>query len=333
MLRDMEALVRKAAEAFGAQAGFSGFSEASRQQLDRLSRIDWSRATFGINGGDEQDKFLAIYYYIRVQRDELEKLLRDDIAGLAGVDLLAPAPADPGTSLEVASICGTVFDEDRYLCALDLTLADTGGGGIEPALGRDLLLAIEERRAEEHTAAPPAYKPRKRDRWLKAELDRINERIDRTDQRRELWVLRDRLDDIDARMDDMQLELQEVKHGGRANDDNPIANLSALTGRNITVRFARNAVTLDAEYRVLLNEVFEQLARNPGDRVLITGYTDRSGDPAVNLRLSEQRAKAVRDYLLRRGIAPERLLVNYYGDSRSLGRNPDERRVEVEWLR
>jgi outer membrane protein OmpA-like peptidoglycan-associated protein len=49
--------------------------------------------------------------------------------------------------------------------------------------------------------------------------------------------------------------------------------------------------------------------------------------------LSEQRAKAVRNYLLQRGIAPERLLVNYYGDSRSAGRDPRERRVEIEWLR
>ncbi len=83
----------------------------------------------------------------------------------------------------------------------------------------------------------------------------------------------------------------------------------------------------------MLNEVFEQLARSPLDQVLITGYTDRSGDPAVNLRLSEQRAKAVRAYLLQRGISAERLLVNFYGDSRSVGRDPGERRVEIEWIR
>jgi outer membrane protein OmpA-like peptidoglycan-associated protein len=53
----------------------------------------------------------------------------------------------------------------------------------------------------------------------------------------------------------------------------------------------------------------------------------------VNLRLSEQRAKAVRNYLLQRGINPDRLLVNYYGDSRSVARDPGERRVEIEWIR
>ena len=68
------------------------------------------------------------------------------------------------------------------------------------------------------------------------------------------------------------------------------------------------------------------------DRVLITGFTDKSGDTAMNLALSEQRAKAVRAYLMQRGIAPDRLMVNYYGDSRSSGRDPNERRVEIEWL-
>jgi OOP family OmpA-OmpF porin len=66
--------------------------------------------------------------------------------------------------------------------------------------------------------------------------------------------------------------------------------------------------------------------------VLITGYTDRTGNADANLMLSEQRARSVRDYLLRRGVAEERLLVNYYGDTRSSGQDPGERRVEVEWV-
>lgn len=127
------------------------------------------------------------------------------------------------------------------------------------------------------------------------------------------------------------MEVRELKDDKRASD-NPLANLSTLTGRNITVRFAQASSEIDADYRAILNEVFEQLARSPQDRVLITGYTDRTGNAAVNLDLSERRAKAVRNYLIARGVSAERLLVNYYGDSRSDGRNPDERRVEIEWL-
>src|SRR5690606_18821623 len=134
---------------------------------------------------------------------------------------------------------------------------------------------------------PTGAKVRKRDRWLKEELDAINERIDRLDQRKELWELRDRMDDMEDRITGIELEVGELHVG--TGSDNPSANLAALTGLNITVRFERNSTDLEPDQRVLLNEVFEQLARFPQERVLITGYTDRSGDPARNLWLSEQR--------------------------------------------
>jgi len=193
---------------------------------------------------------------------------------------------------------------------------------------------MAQRSAEANdNANAPHPKVRKRDMWLKNELDVINQRIDRMDQRKELWELRDRMEDLEDRMSGLELEVSDVRRSASDAENNPLADLSALTGRNLIIRFERNSTTLDPEYRVVLNEVFEQLARSPQDRVLITGYTDRSGDAAVNLRLSEERAKAVRNYLLQRGIAAERLLVNYYGDSRSTGRDPGERRVELEWLR
>ena len=68
-------------------------------------------------------------------------------------------------------------------------------------------------------------------------------------------------------------------------------------------------------------------------RALITGHSDSSGDAAANLALSRQRARAVRDHLVRSGITADRLVVNYYGDSRSSGAGPVDRRVEVELLR
>ena len=329
---EMDAMVREAAAQFGAADLFQGFSAPTRQQLDRLCRIDWSQARFGVDGGAEQDKYLAIYFYVRTQRDELERQLRADLLPLAEVEVLGTEAQDPRYALRINSTCGTVFDEQNFLCALDLQLADTGNGAMDPELGRSLMQRMAERVEATPQAAAPAPRVPKRDRWLKQELDRINGRIDRMDQRKELWELRDRLDDMEHRITDLGLEVQEIKQQeGRA--DNPIAGLSELAGRNLIIRFARNSTALDAEYRVLLNEVFEQLARSPKERVLITGYTDRSGDPQVNLRLSEERAKAVRNYLLSRGIAAERLLLNYYGDSRSLGRDPGERRVEVEWLK
>lgn len=343
LLREMNAMAERTAAAFGVGEAFAGFSVPAFEQLERITHIDWSNATFGVDAGNDQDKYLAIYYYVRSQRKELERQLRADLMALASVEVLAAQAAPDvfavGRSVQVPTVCTTVYDDENFLCALDLTVSDTLLAQADVPLTDAVLVNIarQARRAEGDVAlAAPAsnVRIRKKDRWLKAELDAINERIDQLDQRKELWALRDRMDDLESRLDDIGMEVKEMKEqGGTRTSDNPIANLSELVGRNITLRFERGRSRLEPGHLSLLNEVFEQLARSPGDRVLITGYTDRSGDPGVNMVLSELRARAVRDHLLRRGIPADRLMLNYYGDSRSIGEGPDERRVEVEWLR
>jgi outer membrane protein OmpA-like peptidoglycan-associated protein len=338
LMATLDGMVRAACEDLGVREGFMGFSEATEDQMDRIASIDWSQAKFGVDGGDDQDKYLAIYYYVRTQRQELERQMRADLLPLASVDLLAaPATAgDPGHTLQVPTVCRTVFDDDNYLCALNLAVEDTLLGTGDLQLTDEVLSGLAEKARKEAKAEASAQVPgkvRKRDRWLKEELDKINARIDQLDQRKELWALRDRMDDIEGRIDDLGTQVNELKEGGARPSDNPIANLSALTGKDLVVRFAKGSVNVAPEYLVVLNEVFEQLARSPKDRVLITGYTDKGGDPAANLALSEQRARSVRAYLIARGIAEDRLLVNYYGSSRSSGIDPGERRAEIEWLR
>lgn len=334
LVADIDAMVQAAAREFGATVLATPLSAPTVQQLTRVAHIDWSQARFGVDGGSDQDKYLAIYYYVRTQRQELERQLRVDLSALSAIDVLAPpnaASADPGHTVEVPTVCRHVFDDDNYLCALDLTAGDSGLSTTDTVLTDRLLANI----AAQAQAADDKDQPklRKRDRWLKAELDRINARIDGMDQRKELWALRDRMDAMRADLDRVNAEVEQLRAAPQQGTDNPIAGLSDLTQRNLTIRFEKSSVELGEPYKSLLSEVFEQLARAPGDRLLITGYSDRSGDPATNMTLSEARAKAVRAYLMQRGIAGERLLVNYYGSSRSLGIDPDERRVELEWLR
>lgn len=333
LITDMNTIVRAATMQFENAGVFEGFSEFTMQQLERLLKIDWTQARYGIDGGNEQDKYLAIYYYVRNQRSELERLMHADLATLTDVVVWGNKPEVADLPPSMPTVCGAVFDSQEFLCAYDLS-ASTDLLGLPDAVLEERTVKTMLAHAEGASAPASQPKMRKRDRWLKGELDAINERIDRMDQSKELWAVRDRLDDVEGQIQDLRMEVRDLKEDrtSAAGSENPLANLSVLTGRNITVRFARNSDEVDADYRVILNEVFEQLARAPKDRVLITGYTDRSGDAAVNLALSERRAKAVRNYLLQRGITPDRLMVNYYGDSRSDGRNPDERLVEVEWL-
>ena len=74
--------------------------------------------------------------------------------------------------------------------------------------------------------------------------------------------------------------------------------------------------TLNNEAKTLLDKDVQVLKENPLTNVRMAGYTSAEGSEAVNQILSENRANAVRDYLIEEGIAPERISVIGYGRTR-----------------
>lgn len=73
--------------------------------------------------------------------------------------------------------------------------------------------------------------------------------------------------------------------------------------------------------KVALDHVAEALQKHPAMQVEIGGHTDNVGDDASNMRLSEQRAKAVRDYLVSRGVKADRLAYRGYGETLPVATN------------
>lgn len=86
---------------------------------------------------------------------------------------------------------------------------------------------------------------------------------------------------------------------------------------------------------VPLNELARLLADHPTWKLKISGHTDNTGDPAFNMDLSRRRAEAVRDYLANLGLAPERFVLEYYGQTKPIASNDNRagrqrnRRVEL----
>ena len=71
----------------------------------------------------------------------------------------------------------------------------------------------------------------------------------------------------------------------------------------------------------------------------VAGHTDGQGDRAYNRWLSEQRAKAVREYLTTRGVNPANITARGYGSEQPIADNSTRegllknRRVELRRLR
>lgn len=76
----------------------------------------------------------------------------------------------------------------------------------------------------------------------------------------------------------------------------------------MTVQFDANSARLSNIAKAKLDEVALKMKEDPDARALVIGYTDNRGSDAANLRMSERRAQAVKDYLVQRhGIDPNRI--------------------------
>jgi len=80
--------------------------------------------------------------------------------------------------------------------------------------------------------------------------------------------------------------------------------------------FDYNESTLSNDAKTILDKDVEGLKDNPQMKVRMAGYTSAEGTEEDNQKLSERRANAVRDYLIAKGIAQERIAVIGYGKTR-----------------
>jgi OOP family OmpA-OmpF porin len=101
-----------------------------------------------------------------------------------------------------------------------------------------------------------------------------------------------------------------------------------------TVFFDTDRASIKLVSYKLLDEVAQALLDHPTLHVEVQGHTDSQGDDDYNLKLSQRRAAAVRDYLIGRKVDPDRMVAKGYGenvpiaDNRTADGRAANRRVE-----
>lgn len=99
--------------------------------------------------------------------------------------------------------------------------------------------------------------------------------------------------------------------------------------------FATGRAELQPGARRSMERLSEVLRQHPERRIQVEGFTDSTGGSAMNQRLSEQRAAAVRSALVQAGIATERIEVRAFGEDYPVADNAtaagrqQNRRVEI----
>lgn len=97
----------------------------------------------------------------------------------------------------------------------------------------------------------------------------------------------------------------------------PVAQAITLEG----VHFENDSARLTSESSRILDPIAASLKAHPELRVEVQGHTDGVGSASYNLKLSQARANAVRDYLIADGVPQEELTAKGYGKTRPIADN------------
>ena len=85
------------------------------------------------------------------------------------------------------------------------------------------------------------------------------------------------------------------------------------------INFDTGSDKISGRSEALMDRIAEKIKANPQvKRIRIEGHTDDVGGAKKNQELSQARAESVRNFLIKKGVEPERLQAVGYGDTRPL---------------
>ncbi|WP_408591777.1 OmpA family protein [Novosphingobium sp.] len=137
----------------------------------------------------------------------------------------------------------------------------------------------------------------------------------------------------------MDKQIKELKEStaGSGVDVTPVDNGQAiLVNLPNGVTFDTDSTLIKPAFRDTLDKVAASLSQYPNSLIDVYGHTDSTGSAAYNQRLSENRARAVADYLSSRGVSAARIRSQGFGMTQPVASNATEegraanRRVEIK---
>ncbi|MDE5971619.1 MAG: OmpA family protein [Muribaculaceae bacterium] len=140
---------------------------------------------------------------------------------------------------------------------------------------------------------------------------------------------------IGKKMDKQAAQLKEIENAKveTTTDANGLQAIKVTFDGGIL--FPTNGSTLSSTARTDLSQFALSLQQNPETNVEVYGYTDNTGTLAVNQKVSDARANAVRQYLTESGVSGNRIvaqgrpLCDYVASNETAAGRAQNRRVEI----
>ena len=135
-------------------------------------------------------------------------------------------------------------------------------------------------------------------------------------------------------LDNKEKKLRQQMAGtGVEVNRNPDGSVGLVMPGNIT--FDTNKSNIKPNFYSTLNKVAQTLAEDNKSAILVTGYTDSTGNDSINIPLSQARAQSVANYLSGQGVSSARINAQGYGSANPIASNAtadgreQNRRVEI----
>ena len=135
-------------------------------------------------------------------------------------------------------------------------------------------------------------------------------------------------------LDNKEKKLRQQMAGtGVEVNRNPDGSVGLVMPGNIT--FDTNKSNIKPNFYSTLNKVSQVLAEDNKSAILVTGYTDNTGNDSINIPLSQARAQSVANYLAGQGVARTRINAQGLGSANPIADNStaagreQNRRVEI----
>ena len=142
-------------------------------------------------------------------------------------------------------------------------------------------------------------------------------------------------DNTERRIKKLEDEIANLKKGKESNLDIGEVKKSFYSK---TILFRTGKFSIDQEFYSTLIELSKVIKEYPIAKFLIEAHTDNVGDSSVNLKLSQDRAMSVKNFLIKNNVDPNRLSTKGFGESKPVSDNDspesraENRRVEINLI-
>ncbi len=89
----------------------------------------------------------------------------------------------------------------------------------------------------------------------------------------------------------------------------------------LVIHFDFDKAVIKDEYKPKIDEIIEILKKEPTYKAVVAGHTDSIGTEEYNMKLSQRRADALKNYMVSKGISPDRIKTEAYGETRPIASN------------